>query len=229
MGLNLHFLSKNLYYEKKKFVLRYYMIYGWLNRHMKNCGLGGPAITLHTTFQSCGGLAPQPLCCSGINCIIHFFGFFFKFIYFSWWLITLQYCSGFCHTLIWIDHGFTCVPHPEPPSLLHPHPIPLGHPSASVLSTLSHASNLDWRSISHMIMYMFQCYSLRSFHPRFLPQSPKDCSIHLCLFCCLTYGIIINHLSKFHIYALVYCIGVFFLAYFTLYIFLAFLCIVESL
>ena len=25
------------------------------------------------------------------------------------------------------------------------------------------------------------------------------------------------HLSKFHIYALVYCIGVFFLAYFTLY------------
>ena len=30
-------------------------------------------------------------------------------------LITLQYCSGFCHTLTWIGHGFTCVPHPEPP------------------------------------------------------------------------------------------------------------------
>ena len=26
-------------------------------------------------------------------------------------LITLQYCSGFCHTLTWISHGFTCVPH----------------------------------------------------------------------------------------------------------------------
>ena len=25
--------------------------------------------------------------------------------------------------------------------------------------------------------------------PRPLPQSPKDCSIHLCLFCCLTYRV----------------------------------------
>ena len=25
-----------------------------------------------------------------------------------------------------------------------------------------------------------------------LPQSPKDCSIHLCLFCCLTYRVIIT-------------------------------------
>ena len=53
------------------------------------------------------------------------------------------------------------------------------------LSTLSHASNLGWRSVSHMIIYMFQCYSLKSSHPRLLPQSPKDCSLHLCLFCCL--------------------------------------------
>ena len=28
----------------------------------------------------------------------------------SWRLITLQYRSGFCHTLTWISHGFTCVP-----------------------------------------------------------------------------------------------------------------------
>ena len=40
---------------------------------------------------------------------------FFKFIYFNWRLITLHYCSGFCHTLTWISHGCTCVPHPEPP------------------------------------------------------------------------------------------------------------------
>ena len=57
------------------------------------------------------------------------------FFFFSWRLITLQYCSGFCHTLTWISHGFTCVPHPEPPSHLPPHPIPLGHPSAPALST----------------------------------------------------------------------------------------------
>ena len=39
---------------------------------------------------------------------------FFSFIFISWRLITLQYCSGFCHTLTWISHGFTCIPHPDP-------------------------------------------------------------------------------------------------------------------
>ena len=37
------------------------------------------------------------------------------FICFNWRLITLKYCSRFCHTLTWISHGCTCVPHPEPP------------------------------------------------------------------------------------------------------------------
>ena len=60
---------------------------------------------------------------------------FFSFIFISWRLITLQYCSGFCHTLTWISHGFTCVPYPDPPSCLPPHPIPLGLPSAPALST----------------------------------------------------------------------------------------------
>ena len=40
------------------------------------------------------------------------------------------YCSGFCHTLTWISHGFTCIPHPYPPSHLPLHLIPLGLPSA---------------------------------------------------------------------------------------------------
>ena len=44
------------------------------------------------------------------------------FIYlFNWRLITLQYCGGFYHTLTWISHGCTCVPHPEsPPTPSHP-------------------------------------------------------------------------------------------------------------
>ena len=74
--------------------------------------------------------------------------FFFPFIFISWKLITLQYCSGFCHTLTWISHGFTCVPHPDPPL---PPPSP-SHPSGSSQCTspehLSHASNLDWWSVS---------------------------------------------------------------------------------
>jgi len=43
------------------------------------------------------------------------------FICFYWRLVTLQYCSGFCHTLTWISCGCTCVPHPETPSQLPPH------------------------------------------------------------------------------------------------------------
>ena len=126
------------------------------------------------------------------------FTYFFYFIILYW----------FCHTLTWICHGCTCVPHPEPPLHLTPHPIPLGHPSAPALSTLSHASNLDWWSVSCMIIYMFKGYSLRSSHPRLFPQSPKDCSIHLCLFCCLAYRVIITIFLN-SIYALVCCIGIF--------------------
>ena len=67
--------------------------------------------------------------------------FFFSFIFISWKLITLQYCSGFCHTLAWISRGFTCVSHPDPLSHLPPHPVPLGLPSAPALSTcLMHLS-----------------------------------------------------------------------------------------
>ena len=117
-------------------------------------------------------------------------GPFFK-IYFNWRLITLQYYSGFCHTLTRISRGCPRV-HPEPPSNLPPHPIPQGRPSAPALSTLSHASNLDWSSNSHMVTYRFQCYSLKLSHPCLLPESPKDYSIHLYLFCCLTYRVIIT-------------------------------------
>ena len=39
---------------------------------------------------------------------------------------------------------------------------------------------------------MFWCCSLETSHPRLLPQSLKDCSIHLCLFFCSAYRVIIN-------------------------------------
>ena len=63
------------------------------------------------------------------------FFFIFSFIFISWRLITLQYCSRFCHTMTWISHGYTCIPHPNPPSHLPLHPIPLGLPSAPGPST----------------------------------------------------------------------------------------------
>ena len=101
----------------------------------------------------------------------HLYLSFFPFIFISWRLITLQYCSGFCHTLTWISHGFTCVPHPNHP-LLSPSP---SHPSGSSQCTcpehLSHASNLGWWSFSPLIIYMFWCCSLKTSHPRLLPES----------------------------------------------------------
>ena len=41
--------------------------------------------------------------------------FFFPFIFISWRLITLQYCSGFCHTLTWIAMDLHVFPIPIPP------------------------------------------------------------------------------------------------------------------
>ena len=66
---------------------------------------------------------------------------FFLFVFISWRLITLQYCSRFCHTLTRISHGFTCVPHPD----THSHQVLIIFISKTVsnwiLSLQSHLTN----------------------------------------------------------------------------------------
>ena len=57
----------------------------------------------------------------------------FFFLFYMIFIIIIIFCSGFCHTLKWNSHGFTCVPHPDPPSHLPLHPLPLGFPSAPFL------------------------------------------------------------------------------------------------
>ena len=106
--------------------------------------------------------------------------FFFYFILF----LNFTILYWFCQISKWIRHRYTRFPHPEPSSLLPPHTIPLSRPSAPAPSIQYCASNLDWRLFSYMILYMFQCHSPKLSHPLPLPQSPKDCSIHQCLFCC---------------------------------------------
>ena len=120
-----------------------------------------------------------------------------------WWIINTRKTATFCETkaidrfyfilflvlLIYLTYNillvlpyidmnlpwvYMCSPSWTPSHLL-PHPIPLGHPSAPALSTLYHASNLDWRFVSHVIIYMFQCHSPISSCPRLLPQSPYIC------------------------------------------------------
>ena len=128
--------------------------------------------------------------CKWRNIYTHFI--FFSFIFTSCRLITLQYCSGFCHTLTWNQPWiYMCSPSQSPLP-----PPSLSHPSRSSQCTspehLSHASNLGWWSVSPLIVYLFQCYSLRTSHPRLLPQSLKVCSVHLCLFFCFAYRVIIT-------------------------------------
>ena len=93
---------------------------------------------------------------------------------------------------------------------LSPHPIPLGCSRALALSALIHVSNFHWSSILQMVMYMFQCRSLKSSHPRILPQSKS------LFFTCVSFATLRHHYChfKFHIYALIYCISV---SDFTLY------------
>uniref|UniRef100_A0AC11DAA6 Uncharacterized protein n=2 Tax=Ovis aries TaxID=9940 RepID=A0AC11DAA6_SHEEP len=104
---------------------------------------------------------------------------------------------------------YRCVPHPELPSLFPPRTIPLGHPSAPARSIQYHAWNLDWRFVSYMILYTFQCHSPESSPPPPTPTESKRLfytSVSLLLSRIQAYR---YHLSKFHIYALEYYIGVF--------------------
>ena len=127
-----------------------------------------------------------PVVCWGS---FHFSFFFFNFIFTLFYFTILCW---FCHTLTWIRHRCTWVPKPEPLSHLPPHIISLDHPRAPAPSILYLVSNIDWRFVSYMIVYMFQSHSPKSSHPLPLPLSPKVHYTHLCLFCCLAYRVIIT-------------------------------------
>ena len=129
---------------------------------------------------------------------------FFNYILF--FNFTILY--WFCHISTWICHRYTPVPHPEPTSLLPPCTIPLGRPSAPAPSIQYRASDLDWRLVTYIILYTFQCHSPKSSHPLPLPQSKRLSYISVSPLLSRIQGYC-YHLSKFHIYALVYCIGVF--------------------
>ena len=118
---------------------------------------------------------------------VSFFFFLFSFIYLFFFLLY-----NIVLVLPYIDLNLPWVRVCSPswnPLHLPPHPIPLGHPSAPAPSTLYHASSLDWRFISHVIIYMFQCHSPISSRLRPLPQSPKDCSTYYVSVSCSSYGI----------------------------------------
>ena len=119
------------------------------------------------------------------------FSFFFlkKFLFLLYF--TLQYCIGFARHWHESTTGVHKFPNMNPPSHLPPHIISLDHPRAPAPSILYPVSNIDWRFVSYMLVYMFQCHSPKSSHPLPLLLSPKVRYIHLCLFCCLAYRVVI--------------------------------------
>ena len=122
---------------------------------------------------------------------IYFFSFSFfkyKYIYFNWRLITLQYCIGFAIHQRESTTGVHVFPilNPLPTSLHIPSlwVIPVHQPQASCIM------HQTWTGNSFHIWY-YTCFN--AVPPNHAPsQSPKDCSIHLCLFCCLAYRVIVT-------------------------------------
>ena len=121
--------------------------------------------------------------------IIYFFKFKFIYFNFNWRLITLQYCivsATHQHESTMDIHVF---PIPKPPPSSFPVPslwvIPVHQPQGSCIEPGLAIHFLY--DIIHVSMTFPQIS-----HPLPLSQSPKDCSIHLCLFCCLAYRVIIT-------------------------------------
>ena len=89
--------------------------------------------------------------------------FFFSLFIFSWRIVALQCCVGFCHTSTWISHRYTYIP-----SLLSLSSTP-SQPSrlsqSTGLSSLCCIQQLPCSCVWHMVIHIFQCYSLKMSHP----------------------------------------------------------------
>ena len=133
----------------------------------------------------------------------------FKFIYFNWRLITLQYCIGFAIYQHESATGIHVFPILNPPL---PSPFPF-HPSGSSQCTSPE------HPVSCIEAGLEICFTYDNIHvsmpfSQIIPPSPFPTeskrlfytSVSLLLSRIQGYC---YHLSKFHIYALVYCIGVF--------------------
>ena len=132
----------------------------------------------------------------------------FKFIYFNWRLITSQYCTGsatYQHESTMGIHMFPILN--SPPSSL-PLPslrvIPVHQPQASCIKT------------GLVIHFLYDIIHVSVPFPQIVPLSPSPSPTESIRLFYTSVSLLLSHtpgycyhLSKFHIYALVYCIYVF--------------------
>ena len=129
--------------------------------------------------------------------------FYYFFLNFTLFYFTIL--CWFCHTSTWICHRCTCVPNPEPPSPYHlsgssqctspKHPVSCIEPRLAI-------------RFLHDIIHVSMPFSL------VIPPSPSPTESKILFY--TSVFLLLSHiqgyhyrLSKFHIYVLVYCTGVF--------------------
>ena len=184
------------------------------SQHRILLGLPDPEIKPGSPVMQADSLPSEPLgapCVSILYWCFSFFlflNFFFKFIYFNRRLITLQYFSGFAihwHESAMGIHAFPIL-NPPPTSLLIPSlwVIPVHQLQALCLM------HWTWTGIH----FIYDNIHVSMPFSEIIPPLPSpteskrlfSTSVSLLLSHIQGYHC---HLSKFHIYALVYCIGVF--------------------
>ena len=117
------------------------------------------------------------------------FNFIFLKFYFIFKLynivLVLPYINMNLPQVYTCSPSWTLLP---PPSLYHPSGSSQCTSPEHLVSCIE--SGLATRFIYDIIHVSMP--SPKSSHPVPLPQSPKDCSIHQCLFCCLVYRVIVT-------------------------------------
>ena len=160
-------------------------------------------VVKHTSLGWMKSLHVEP---SDLIRVVDFFKY--KFIYFNWRLITLKYCIGFAihqHESATGVHVFPSWTPLPAPSLYHP------SGSSQCTSPKQPVSCID---LGLVILYLYDIIHVSVPFSQIIPPSPSPTeskrlfytSVSLLLSRIQGYC---YHLSKFHRYAIVYCIGVF--------------------
>ena len=137
-----------------------------------------------------------------------YFFFIYKFIYFNWRLITLQYCIGFAIHQHESAKGVHVIPILNPP----PTSLPC-HPSGSSQCT-SPKHPVSCIEPGLAIRFLYDIIHVSMPFSQIILPSPSPSESKRLFY--TSVSVLLSHLqcyryrlSKFHIYALVYCISVF--------------------